>query len=91
MQIAPPHGEVETLAGTRLWAWNCRLVVLVKVLGPVNFESLIQQNVVEANEFSFYHARSKSDQNSELTLGGRDSSRWTGDLVTANVVEQGPG
>lgn len=51
------------------------------------FETLILQNEVEVPEFGFFFGR--SGENGELTLGGRDSSKFKMNMVTAPVVEQG--
>ena len=55
------------------------------------FESLIQQGKVAAKEFSFYlgRAASKSNTKSELTLGGRDSTKYTGEITSVPVTMKG--
>lgn len=55
------------------------------------FENLIAQKRVKKPEFSFYLGRVKSDtlQNSELTLGGRDTRKFTGSPTVVAVTKQG--
>ena len=54
------------------------------------FENLMGQNQVKKREFSFYLGRANSNtgQNSQLTLGGRDTSKFTGGLTTVPVTVQ---
>lgn len=54
------------------------------------FENLMGQNQVKKREFSFYLGRaiSNTGQNSQLTLGGRDTSKFTGGLTTVPVTVQ---
>ena len=50
------------------------------------FESLVQQKQVDTAEFSFFLGR--GIEPSELMLGGRNKSLYTGDFVTAPVNQQ---
>lgn len=54
---------------------------------PTFFENLISQKKVSVPEFSFYLGRSASNTqgNSELTLGGTDTSRYKGALTAVPV------
>ena len=58
---------------------------------PTYFESLIAQNKVTTPEFAFYlgRAQSNTQDQSELTLGGRDSSKYTGDFTQVPVTQPG--
>lgn len=58
--------------------------------GTTFMENLIAQGTVDANEFSFYLGRvaSGTEDDSELTLGGRDSTKYTGDFVTVPVSSE---
>ena len=49
------------------------------------FETLINEGKVSQPEFAFYHGT----ETPELTMGGRDTLRYTGDVVTVPVVKQG--
>ncbi|KAK9779842.1 putative Peptidase A1 domain-containing protein [Seiridium cardinale] len=55
--------------------------------GTTFFENLVAQSAVQADEFGFYLGRvSRGTQNdSELTLGGRDSTKYKGEFVTVPV------
>ena len=55
------------------------------------FENLIKQGKVKTKEVSFYLGRAASvaAANSELTLGGRDLSKFTGPVTQAPVMTQG--
>jgi hypothetical protein len=57
---------------------------------PPFFFTLINQHRVHPAEFSFYLGRQKSGTapDSELTLGGRDPSRYTGPTVAVPVTSQ---
>ncbi|KAM3418932.1 hypothetical protein BST61_g4890 [Cercospora zeina] len=57
---------------------------------PPFFFTLINEGKVSPTEFSFYLGRQKSGtaQNSELTLGGRDSSKYTGAVTSVPVTSQ---
>ncbi|KAI5369695.1 Putative aspartic peptidase A1 family, aspartic peptidase, active [Septoria linicola] len=57
---------------------------------PPFFFSLINQKKVNPTEFSFYLGRQKSGtaQRSEMTLGGRDESRYTGSFTPVPVTSQ---
>jgi len=54
------------------------------------FFTLISQGKVNPTEFSFYLGRAKSNTagNSEMTLGGRDSSKFTGATTPVPVTSQ---
>ncbi|KAI1849147.1 hypothetical protein JX265_012780 [Neoarthrinium moseri] len=58
--------------------------------GTTVFENLIAQGTVQADEFSFYLGRvsEKTGRNSQLTLGGRDSTKYKGNFVTVPVSSQ---
>ena len=47
-------------------------------------ETLVDQGQLEEPVFGFYLAQS----NSELIIGGRDSSRYSGNLTYVNVEKQ---
>lgn len=55
------------------------------------FENLIAQKRVRIPEFSFYlgRARSNTAQNSELILGGRDTTKFTGRPTVVAVTNRG--
>jgi hypothetical protein len=55
------------------------------------FENLLASGAVEKDEFSFYLGRgvSGTGNDSELTLGGRDSTKYTGSFVTVPVTKEG--
>lgn len=57
---------------------------------PPYFQTLISQGKVATKEFAFYLGRSKSGTqgNSELTLGGRDTSKFTGAVTQVPVTSQ---
>ncbi len=52
------------------------------------FETLIIQKKVREPEFAFWIARSHGSLNSELVLGDRDTTKFTGDPIVANVTSQ---
>lgn len=58
--------------------------------GTTFMENLIAQGSVTADEFGVYLGRiaSGTEDDSELTLGGRDSTKYTGDFVTVPVSLQ---
>lgn len=58
--------------------------------GTTFFENLVAQGAVEADEFGFYLGRVSggTEKDSELTLGGRDSTKYTGSFVTVPVSSQ---
>ena len=58
---------------------------------PTFFENLISQRKVSTQEFAFYlgRAASNTQSRSELTLGGRDSSRYTGAVTQVPVSTRG--
>lgn len=58
---------------------------------PTFFERLMALKQVTANEFSFYLGRSKSGTQgvSELTLGGRDTKKFTGTPKANKVTTKG--
>lgn len=51
------------------------------------FETLILQKDVDVSEFGFFFGR--PGETSWLTLGGRDHSKYKGEIVTALVLRQG--
>ena len=53
------------------------------------FETLILQNKIKTPEFSFFHGRGGVKTN--MKLGGRDSTKYTGDFSTTPVVKMGDG
>lgn len=58
--------------------------------GTTFFENLMAAGTVDANEFGVYFGRvaSGTEEDSELTLGGRDSTKVTGDYVTVPVSSE---
>lgn len=58
---------------------------------PPYFLTLINEKKVSNPEFSFYLGRGAdgTGKNSEMTLGGRDSSKYTGAFTTVPVTKQG--
>lgn len=58
--------------------------------GTTFFESLVAAGTVDTDEFGFYMGRvaSGTEEDSELTLGGRDADKYTGDFVTVPVTSQ---
>ncbi|KAF2086188.1 acid protease, partial [Saccharata proteae CBS 121410] len=58
---------------------------------PTFFENLISQNKVKTDEFSFYLGRAASGTqgNSEMALGGRDTSKFSGTPVQVAVSTPG--
>lgn len=58
--------------------------------GTTFFENLMADGTVDANEFGVYFGRiaSGTEEDSELTLGGRDSTKVTGDFVTVPVSSE---
>lgn len=58
--------------------------------GTTFFESLVNQGTVDTAEFGFYLGRvaSGTEDDGELTLGGRDSTKFTGDFTTVPVTSQ---
>lgn len=57
---------------------------------PTYFETLMAENKVATKEFAFYLGRAKSNTQaqSELTLGGRDTSRFTGPVTQVPVSSE---
>lgn len=55
------------------------------------FETLVKQKSVDDNEFSFFHGRDQGGKYVEMTLGGRDGTRFTGLPTIAPVVKMGKG
>lgn len=55
------------------------------------FVTLINQGAVKAKEFAFYLGRSQSNTqgNSEIALGGRDTSKFTAAVTNVPVTKQG--
>jgi hypothetical protein len=58
---------------------------------PTYFENLISQKVVTTPEFGFFLGRAADGnaQDSELTLGGQDSSKYTGTVYKIPVTQVG--
>lgn len=58
--------------------------------GTTFFENLIADGTVETDEFGFYMGRvaSGTELDSELTLGGADADKYTGDFVTVPVTSE---
>lgn len=58
--------------------------------GTTFFESLMAAGTVDTNEFGFYMGRvaSGTENDSEMTLGGRDSTKYTGDFTTVPVTSE---
>lgn len=58
---------------------------------PTYFENLMSQGKVKTPEFSFFLGRSASGTTgqSELTLGGRDTSKYTGAVTSIPVTQKG--
>lgn len=52
---------------------------------PTAFQNLVEQNLVAQPQFSFYLGNSAKDFG-ELTLGGSDSSKYTGDITWVNLL-----
>lgn len=63
---------------------------LSKANAATFFENLVASGAVEKDEFSFYLGRlaSGTGSDSELVLGGRDSTKYTGSLITLPVVSE---
>ena len=53
------------------------------------FETLIKQKSVSTTEFGYYLGRKNTSEESSLTLGGHDSTKHTGHLVSVPVIKQG--
>lgn len=58
--------------------------------GTTFFESLVAAGTVDTDEFGFYLGRlaSGTENDSELTLGGRDSTKYSGEFITVPVSSQ---
>ncbi|KAF3765714.1 acid protease [Cryphonectria parasitica EP155] len=58
--------------------------------GTTFFENLIADGTVDAEEFGFYLGRiaSGTEDDSEMALGGRDSTKYTGDFTTVPVTSE---
>lgn len=58
--------------------------------GPTFFENLIASGAAKKDEFSFYLGRlaSGTENDSELTLGGRDSTKHIGSFITVPVISE---
>lgn len=52
---------------------------------PTAFENLVKQGLVESPQFAFYLGNSAKDFG-ELTLGGSDSTKYTGELSWVNLL-----
>ena len=59
--------------------------------GTTFFENLVASGAVEKDEFSFYLGRATSGtaDDSELTIGGRDSAKHTGSFIIVPVTSRG--
>lgn len=57
---------------------------------PTYFETLMSQGTVSNTEFSFFLGRNAdgNGDSSELTLGGRDSSKYTGSVTMVPVIQK---
>ena len=53
--------------------------------------TMFREHKLNPQEFSFYLGREKSGtaQNSELTLGGRDASKYKGDFTKVPITKKG--
>ena len=57
---------------------------------PLFFDSLVKQNKVNETEFGVYLApKTQNTTNGVLTLGGRDPTKFTGEMVSTPVIAQG--
>lgn len=58
--------------------------------GTTFFENLIAQGAIDTQEFGFYLGRfaSGTQYDSEITLGGRDSTKYTGSFTTIPVTSE---
>lgn len=58
--------------------------------GTTYFENLIAAGTVDTDEFGFYMGRlaSGTEDDSEMTLGGRDSTKYTGSFTTVPVTSE---
>ncbi|KUI67760.1 Cathepsin E [Cytospora mali] len=58
--------------------------------GTTFFENLIAAGTVDTDEFGFYLGRlaSGTEDDSEMTLGGRDSTKYTGSFTTVPVTSE---
>jgi cathepsin D len=58
--------------------------------GTTFFENLVAAGVVDTDEFGFYLGRlaSGTEDDSELTLGGRDSTKYSGSFTTVPVTSE---
>lgn len=76
----PPSGAVDGIAGMGFSN-------MAGSTGPTFFENLIASGAVEEDEFSFYLGRvaSGTANDSELTLGGRDSTKYCQQFTTVPV------
>jgi len=52
---------------------------------PTAFQNLVEQNLVDSAQFGFYLGNSAKDFG-ELTLGGYDQTKFTGDLTWVNLL-----
>lgn len=64
---------------------------IAETKAPTVFENLISQGAVSAHIFSFYLGRGQSGTQgvSELVLGARDLSRFTGSTAAVPVTKEG--
>lgn len=79
MAIRFPESPVDGIVGMGLEA-------LSNIGEPPFFQSLVEQGVVAQNVFSF--TLGDGDEG-ELYLGGSDSSKYSGEIVTSPVIDQG--
>ena len=79
MAIRFPQSPVDGTVGMGLQA-------LSKIGEPPFFQSLVDQGVVAENVFSFTLGESNEG---ELYLGGTDRSKYSGEIVTTPVIDQG--
>mmetsp|Transcript_13067 Transcript_13067/g.9469 ORF Transcript_13067/g.9469 Transcript_13067/m.9469 type:complete len:80 (+) Transcript_13067:588-827(+) len=56
-------------------------------MGLPIFDMMIEQDVLEANIFSFYMAMNQKDS-SELLFGGYDPDKFTGEINWHDVVDK---
>ncbi|MGH0172155.1 UNVERIFIED_CONTAM: hypothetical protein FKN15_000626 [Acipenser sinensis] len=54
---------------------------------PTVMDTMMQNNMLNANVFAFYLSRNEA-QGSEMTFGGVDQSRYTGDIYWTDVTNQ---
>lgn len=52
---------------------------------PTAFQNLVEQNLISTPQFAFYLGNSRTDFG-ELTLGGYDSKKYTGDIAWVDLI-----